>query len=171
LLANWNQKSGKLLVGGEHNFIKLWDLSREMSEQEINTGTFSPITSLSSALESDGKLRVASFSDGSVKLFDLRVNSSHESNSQVVRHWSEHKKCVINTHLSKDERFIVSADADCQIKFWDLRSSISFKTFSSNVGDLSCFSVHDFAPIVVCGSKKQKIQLLDTEGNELSVVR
>ena len=169
LLANWNQKSGKLMVGGEQNFVKLWDLSREISEQEINTGTFSPITSISSALEGDGKLRVASFADGSIKLFDVRV-SSNESNS-VARQWSEHKKQVVNTHFSKDERFIVSADSDCHVKFWDLRSSISFKTFTSNIGELSCFAAHDFAPIVVCGSKKQRIQVLDTEGNELSVVR
>ena len=168
MVSDWNQFSGTLMVGGDTGQVRLWDLEEEKLVQEFLTP--SSVTNICSGLNSTGKLRLLTLSDGSVRVIDWR-EAQRSFSSKRGHLWSEHKKCIRSAHLSMDQKTIVAADIDGLIKIFDVRSSVSVKTLKPKLKEFSCMTVHDFAPVIACGSRNQKIVVIDTEGNELSVIR
>ena len=100
MLIDWQQESSLLHIAGDSRFIGIWDLSRELKIADLATTSSSgPLTSTSAASTSSGSGQgsamsssgqgsslttalcsrehqvAAGFTDGSVKLYDVRTPS------------------------------------------------------------------------------------------------
>lgn len=72
LVLCWEQEQKRLVAGGEHRFIRLWDANKEMKIRDIVTGT-EAITSLGT---DNDHVICAGCKDGAVRLFDDRQKST-----------------------------------------------------------------------------------------------
>ncbi|CAG0896489.1 unnamed protein product [Cyprideis torosa] len=95
LVMNWCQDTQQLCVSGDVRLIRVWDCNRETKLQDIPTGSEGYVTTLSR--QSGDPLLVAGCSDGSVRLFDLRV----PSNEARIMTWREHSSYVIGANLHR----------------------------------------------------------------------
>jgi regulatory associated protein of mTOR len=97
LITNWKQNGGHLLVGGDSRIIRVWDAHTEAQLvvctshiqfasfvdsflQDMETDSNSPVTAMSSE-EGVSKVFLASFADGTIKVFDRRM----EEEDAIVR--------------------------------------------------------------------------------------
>lgn len=101
------------------------------------------VTSLTSD-QVEGNTLVAGFDDGTVRVYDQRVDPY----SAMVKCWSEHTTNVTNVHLQRGgQRELVSASRDGQVKLWDLRMTPSLRTIAATRDTLRNLSVHEHAPV------------------------
>ncbi|KAI5124927.1 hypothetical protein M0805_007354 [Coniferiporia weirii] len=142
LVLDWQQSQGIILAGGDSRTIRLWDAHREVATscQEISTQSESPVTSLSTDPNSPS-LFFASFGDGSIQLFDKRVDEE----DAVVRSYREHSTWVQGVRWQKGAaRDFVSASADGEVKLWDMRrAKSSIAGWMLCPDGLSAFDVHE----------------------------
>ena len=88
LVMGWQQSSGTLVVGGNSNTLRLWDLGREQCVRVFNTGFDTCTTAIASRavstdMNSEGNTgdknlswTFAGFADGSIAVFDERAPGS-----------------------------------------------------------------------------------------------
>jgi regulator-associated protein of mTOR len=111
LILDWKQSgSGSLLVGGDSRIVRLWDAGTETQVmvspdrpkyrrigpdcviiKDLDTNSDAPVTSLVSD-NASGSTFVAGFADGTVKVFDRRL----EGEDAVVRSYNAHSSWVQN---------------------------------------------------------------------------
>eukprot|EP01087_Luapelamoeba_hula_P022195 TRINITY_DN7897_c0_g1_i1.p1 TRINITY_DN7897_c0_g1~~TRINITY_DN7897_c0_g1_i1.p1 ORF type:complete len:1276 (+),score=189.83 TRINITY_DN7897_c0_g1_i1:564-4391(+) len=166
MITNWQQQHGLLMTSGDVGIVRVWDMERELAIQDIITGSDSCVTSLASQA-GKGHLLVAGCGDGSVRLFDIRTPPKYTS----VITYSEHKKWVVGIAMTYLDCQIISGSLNGEVKFWDVRKTISYKTLNSRITDTTAFSVHPFLPILAVGSQQQKIQVVDFDGHDLNQIR
>lgn len=120
LILDWQQYSGQLLATGNCDRIRSWDVHAEKFGHEMATDSEACVTTLTTAwnndLFQDGKamsgsygagpnLLVAGFSNGSLKVFDTRMQapvvdvhgSSSRGRRQRSTHFKEHGSWVVAT--------------------------------------------------------------------------
>jgi len=166
---DWQQSNGLLMTSGEVPFIRIWDIERELSIQDISTGSNSPVTSLTNDKSSDGRTIVAGFGDGSIRTFDSRLPHHRFSPSAT---FSEHDSWIVNASVPKNDYKIISGGNAGDAKFWDPRNSkCSTNTLRVFTTSMSALSIHDYAPLLACGSPYQKIKVVNFQGEELSMIR
>ncbi|KAF6748431.1 hypothetical protein DFP72DRAFT_576071 [Ephemerocybe angulata] len=145
MVIDWRQNAGTLLVGGDSRVIKVWDAQTETQGLDIDTGSESPVTSICSDHQSNQTF-IASFADGTVKVFDRRL----EEEDAMVRMYSEHASSVQNArwHPMYSGKFM-SASVDGEVKIWDLRGAdqSSETLFRNDKYGLAQFDVHPTASV------------------------
>lgn len=62
---------------------------------------------------------------------------------------------------------IVTGNVRGLVKFWDLRSMRTFKTFEVHKSPLTALAVHSCAPVIATGSHAQFIKILTLGGDQL----
>lgn len=122
LILDWQQSPGIILAAGDSRVIRAWDAHREYSLfvsllrwaspqlitfiaiQELETQSNSPVTSICS--DPDSSVFMAGFGDGTVKVFDRRLNED----DAITRVFRGHTSWVQNVRWQKGiHRDIMSA--------------------------------------------------------------
>ncbi|TEB32325.1 hypothetical protein FA13DRAFT_1662659 [Coprinellus micaceus] len=171
MVIDWRQAAGTLLVGGDSRVIKVWDAQTETQGLDLETNSESPVTAICSDHISNQTF-IASFADGTVKVFDRRL----EEEDAIVRSYSEHGNSVQNVrwHPRYGSRFL-SASTDGEVKVWDLRGpDQSTETmFHGDKYGLSHFDVHPTTCVFVKSSaimpsrwKTQRVSVFHTDKGE-----
>jgi len=165
MVVDWQQESGKLLVAGDVSFVRVWDAERELSIQDIPTECPVGVTGIAS--QQQGRIFATGCQDGSVRLFDLRVQNKYGH----VATFSDHKTWVINVAMPKvRDSMVVSCTTSGEVKFWQAGYATPILGVANNDAT-TALAVHDFAPILATGSQSQKIRLINFNGEELSMIR
>eukprot|EP01116_Phalansterium_solitarium_P015860 TRINITY_DN354_c0_g2_i1.p1 TRINITY_DN354_c0_g2~~TRINITY_DN354_c0_g2_i1.p1 ORF type:complete len:1471 (+),score=651.08 TRINITY_DN354_c0_g2_i1:184-4596(+) len=168
LVVDWQPKRAQLMAAGDADIIRVWDLVRELRVQDMPTGSDSAVTSLAHSKDGAGLL-VAGCADGSVRVFDPRS----PSRSSPVCTFAEHQKdWIVNVQCPKSsgDKIISGSLSGC-IKFWDVRKCASFRTMIHSKMTMTAMAVHDYAPLLACGTQNQKIKVYDFAGELLSLIR
>lgn len=193
MVFSWLQHTGNLVVGGNSNSIRVWDMEREQCVRAFSTGldtcttalashsvnnidftNSSPVGGTSTNALSPGSFRqpgaltpvtwsFAGFADGSIGIFDERVNTL----GGRVHLTRDHSAWIVSAHLRPDIPEVITASVRGSVKFWDLRSMRTFKTFEVFKSPLTALSVHNSAPIMATGSHAQFIKILTLNGDQL----
>lgn len=194
MVFSWLQHTGNLVVGGNSNSIRVWDMEREQCVRAFSTGldtcttalashsvnnidfnNSSPVGGISSNTVSPGgscrqpgastplTWSFAGFADGSIGIFDERVNTL----GGRVHLTRDHSAWIVSAHLRPDIPEVITASVRGSVKFWDLRSMRTFKTFEVFKSPLTALSVHNSAPIMATGSHAQFIKILTLNGDQL----
>ena len=177
ILTNFHQDS-HLVSGGNLPFVRIWDIEREYSIEDIKTGTNIAVTSLATGkTEGNCNLFVTGFANGVIRVFDKRVS---EKDSTVIsftprlKSWPEHSQSIISLSIPDHQNTIVSGSSDGFVKFWDLRNTTtesSFNSFDTRTNAMSSFAVHNYAPLFACGFRSQKIEVFNFDGQSQSLIK
>lgn len=171
LILEWQNNHDSMLASGNVGVIRQWDLNRELTSQDMVTGTESPVTCLTSDKHASGKLVYAGFADGMVRLYDTRVQGS-----QLVSTYAELKGSpVVSVSLPQwSGSTLITGNTSGLIKLWDCTTSaaaISISTSGSSNALMQALTVHEQAPIIAAGSTDQRIKIMSRLGEEISLVR
>ncbi|CCE65564.1 hypothetical protein TPHA_0L02130 [Tetrapisispora phaffii CBS 4417] len=175
LLTEWQQSKGSLLVTGDVKVIRVWDAHSESIEVDIPVKTSSLVTSITSD-QLAGDTVVCGFSDGSIRVYDRRLNSR----DAMVRLWRSNegkKHYPINyVHLQRGGfRELASGTTDGTVELWDIRNQdpiTSFNIGSSNqssesrISTMTKMQLHEHGPILATGTKQ--VSIWTTAGDLLS---
>ncbi|KAM6498755.1 hypothetical protein JOM56_006703 [Amanita muscaria] len=145
LVMDWKQAAGTLLVGGDSRVIKAWDAQTETQGLDLETNSDSPVTAISSDPGSSQTF-LAGFADGTVKMFDRRLEED-----SIVRSYFEHTSWVQNVrwHPTFGAHYL-SASLDGQVKLFDIRAAETpIHTWNPLPpgATLSTFDVHSLTPV------------------------
>jgi len=143
MVMDWKQTAGVLLVGGDSKVIKVWDAQTETQNPDIETNTDSPLTSIISD-PSSSQTFVASFADGSIKVFDRRLEEH-----PVVRSFRDSTSWIQNVrwHPVLAGQFL-SGSRDGQVKLFDMRTSdMATRTWDVHADGLASFDVHPLSAV------------------------
>lgn len=174
LVMSWQQSSGTLVVGGNSNTLRLWDLGREQCVRVFSTGFDTCTTALASravSAEAHGggssghknlSWTFAGFADGSIAVFDERAPGTG-----CVSSAREHSAWVVSAHFRPDVPEIITGSVRGTVKFWDLRTMRSVKTLEVHKSPLTALAVHPCVPILATGSHAQFIKILTLGGEQL----
>ena len=176
VVLSWQQSSGTLVVGGNSNTLRLWDLGREQCVRVFSTGLDTCTTALASRTVSTGGMSsepstaeernlswtFAGFADGSIGVFDERVHGSGR-----VASAREHSAWIVGAQFRPDIPQIITGSVRGSVKFWDLRTMRSVKTLEVHKSPLTALAVHNCAPIMATGSHAQFIKVLTLGGDQL----
>ncbi|KIY50498.1 hypothetical protein FISHEDRAFT_39035, partial [Fistulina hepatica ATCC 64428] len=151
VITDWNQTTGVLLVGGDAQTVKVWDAQTETSVVDLDTNAEAPLTSMVTDY-STGQTFIAGFADGSIRLFDRRLEDAEEDG--VVRTYKNHTSWIQNVrwHPQFSGQFI-SASLDGEVKLWDIRGRDSpVGIWDVHPAGLSAFDVHPLTPVFAASS-------------------
>ncbi|CAH8861747.1 unnamed protein product [Trichobilharzia szidati] len=81
VVVHWNQQANQLSVSGDTRTIRIWDCYCESRLRDLNTGADTSVTCLTQS--GDNHLIAAGFNDGGVRVWDLRVPSSHNNDNLI----------------------------------------------------------------------------------------
>jgi hypothetical protein len=184
-VLSWQQTAGTLVVGGNSSTIRVWDLGREQNVRTFYTGHETCVTALATTTVSnrfsssiltpasctlqpdiDGTpvtWTFAGFADGSIAVFDERVNT----NGGRVHFSHTHSNWVSHCYLRADVPEVVIGSVRGAVKFWDLRTQRTYKTLEVQKSALTALAVHPCAPIMATGSHAQFIKILTLSGEQI----
>ncbi|PFH49822.1 hypothetical protein AMATHDRAFT_178237 [Amanita thiersii Skay4041] len=145
MVMDWKQAAGTLLVGGDSRVIKAWDAQTETQGLDLETATDSPVTTLASD-PGPSQTFLAGFADGTVKLFDRRLEDD-----SIVRSYSEHTSWIQNVrwHPTLSGQYL-SASLEGQVKLFDIRgsgSAVHTWDLLPTGTSMSTFDVHPLSPV------------------------
>lgn len=173
LISEWQQSRGALLVSGDVKIIRVWDAPRELCVADIPARSSSSITSLTSD-QVAGNIFVAGFDDGSLRLYDRRL----DYRESMVKVWQDGRGgaknigrgSIRNVCMQRGGfRELVSGSSDGFINLWDIRKSEPALTFETGDRSIRCLDVHEHAPIITTGFKSTNIWT--TLGDLISVLK
>jgi len=170
LVLEWQKKKDQLIAGGNSEILKVWDLNKELSIQEIPTEASSCVTALTSD-HNEGNLVVAGCADGSIRAFDKRISSKYSLVSSII---DGHKGWIVNAFLPKClNHQIICGSQHGEVKIWDLRHTKqpSKSIIAHTNPTMFAFAVHNWAPIFAIGTQDQRIRVLNFNGDEISLIR
>eukprot|EP01119_Soliformovum_irregulare_P024456 TRINITY_DN876_c0_g1_i1.p1 TRINITY_DN876_c0_g1~~TRINITY_DN876_c0_g1_i1.p1 ORF type:complete len:1236 (+),score=415.18 TRINITY_DN876_c0_g1_i1:59-3766(+) len=170
LVMNWQQEFGLLTTSGagDPNLVRIWDLQQEVSIQSFQLPSDNIATAMSSGVEGSRTL-VVGCSDGTILTFDRRSSGK----MSPVSVFKEHTGWVVNVKVPKsDGKTMISGTVNGTIKTWDLGLNQSIRTIPVyNKGVMTSFDVHDWVPVISCGSQNQKIKVVNMDGEDISLIR
>lgn len=173
LISEWQQSRGSLLVSGDVKIIRVWDAPRELCISDIPARSSSSITSLTSD-QVAGDIFVAGFDDGSLRVYDRRL----DSRESMVKIWQNGRGgaknigrgSIRNVRMQRGGfRELVSGSSDGFINLWDIRSSLPVSTFNGTEKSIRSIDVHEHAPIITTGSKA--VNIWTTSGDIVATLR
>jgi len=190
LILEWQQHNGHLVAAGNSRSIHCWDMAAEKSKCYFDTGIEEAcVTSMASPWsmrDSAGATAsgvmgadplVAGFSDGSMKVYDVRVGGPVQSLGRARRqrttHYTEHKSWIVSTAFTQfnSRPEIVTGGIVGDVKVWDLRQSTSLITYTMQRTPMTTLSFHKKIPVVASGSYAQFVKLMSLDGDSLQVIR
>jgi transcription initiation factor TFIID subunit 5 len=93
-----------------------------------------------SVVSDDGRLVAASFTNSSLKLWDLsqqeRMQEAVDRNEPPYFELRGHSAAIYGLDFSPDNRFLLSSSADCSIRLWLLQNELNY--------DLVAYKGHNF---------------------------
>ena len=189
LILEWQNWSNQLITAGSSSIMRRWDLETNQCNANCETLSEACLTSLATMYDDDDNLWgggsdgsggiggggngdacfnpnvvLGGYGDGSLRLFDLRTNN-------CILSFFEHNSWVVNTSFLKTRGEIVSSSVSGDLKFWDLRSHTSLRTFSVQRSPMTAMACHDTLPLMSTGSHAQFIKILSLEGQMINVIR
>lgn len=194
LVCEWQPFNGTLLTGGNSDFVTCWDVQSEKRFLQLETNSDACITTMSTAWDYDALGRgpnpqghrglgrdviLTGFSNGSMKIFDLRASQSvtdittSRPNRSRITGYAEHKHWIVNcafTGYGGRYEFISGTTAG-EIKAWDLRMSKSTRTFEAHRSGMTTLAVHSKVPLVATGTSSQFIKIFSPDGDMLQAFR
>lgn len=180
LVLDWQQETGHLLAAGPVDTIRVWDVEREICVLDLPVDSASYVSSLCSM--EHGSVVFAGCGDGLVRMFDLRTNLSS------IHTVSRHPGAVINVHVQRwapdSDGDLISGGSNGDIHVSDTRMLGSRLGSSLGIGvqhqpasvvkclfaferpgiALDALAVHNHAPLVASGSRKQVVRVADFKG-------
>ena len=66
---------------------------------------------------------------------------------------------------------MVSGSVTADVRFWDLRRSTSVHAMQAHRGHMTALAVHDFAPLVATGTRRQLARLYTNSGDPITEIR
>lgn len=214
LICEWQQTTGTLISGGNSSHLRCWDMTAEKCSTAIDIESNSCITALTTAWDEDNattiqnngfrgtgpEIIVAGLSDGTLKLFDIRMPKSGAAltaaataNSGNARGkgrgasgnrrriaslnnktFSEHGSWIVDVSFTSygNQNEILSGSVAGDIRTWDIRmSSRSLRAIEVQRSPMTALSVHKKIPIAATGSRAQFIKIVTLEGETLQVAR
>jgi regulator-associated protein of mTOR len=195
-------------IGGNSRYLRCWDMTAEKCSNtiEIETGD-SCITALTTAWDEDNattiqsngfrgtgpEIIVAGLSDGTLKLFDIRMPksgatmaaatmSNNKGRGRIAsgsrrrlislnnKTFSEHGSWIVDVSFTSygNQNEILSGCVAGDIRAWDIRmSSRSLRAIEVQRSPMTALSVHKKIPIAATGSHAQFIKILTLEGETL----
>ena len=145
----WEQCQQRLVAGGEHRFVRLWDANRETKIRDIVTGMadYAAVTSLASDYH---HLICVGGEDGSVRLFDDRQKSN------AAQIYSDRNSPIVNAMIwpggggggggglgSADNAIhLVSGNRSGDICWYDRRSPKAIR-IESNAAPMTAMDFHE----------------------------
>lgn len=169
-VVDWQQQSGCLFASGEVSSIMAWDLDKEQLVSNIPSSSDCSISALSASHIHGGQF-VGGFSDGFVRLYDIRTPEMLVS---ATRPHTQRLERVVGIAFQPglEPGKIVSASQAGDIQFLDLRRlQDTYLTIDAHRGSLTALAVHRHAPIIASGSAKQLIKIFNLEGEQLGSIR
>jgi len=183
LLLSWHQSTGTLIAGGNSSTVRIWDLGKEQCVRVFDTGCRTCLTALATTVggaapgpmsypsgDSTGasgsgsqSWTFAGFADGSIAVFDERV----QSNGGRVHQARDHSAWVVSAHMRPDAHEVITSSVRGSVKFWDIRALRTYKTLDVQKSALTSMSVHNCAPVIATGSHAQFIKILTFGGEQL----
>lgn len=94
------------LVAGDVSFVRVWDAERELSIQDIPTECPVGVTSIASH---QGKVFATGCQDGSVRLFDVRVQSKYS----LVSTYNDLKNWIVGVAMPKVRDNVCPHNRNC----------------------------------------------------------
>ncbi|KAK8447188.1 hypothetical protein SEVIR_8G015500v4 [Setaria viridis] len=170
IVIDWQQQSGYLYASGDMSSILIWDLDKEQLLNTIQSSGDSAISALSASQVRSGHF-AAGFTDGSVRIFDVR---SPDRLIYMARPHAPRTEKVVGIGFQPgfDPYKIVSASQAGDIQFLDVRRAAEpYLTIEAHRGSLTALAVHRHAPVVASGSAKQMIKVFSLEGEQLTIIR
>jgi len=110
------------VTGAESRYISLWDAKTELRKNDLYTSTDAPVTSIAYGPSHFGLL-CAGFTDGSVRVFDVR---SPESRAMVFEGLGGN---ILDCKLKGDHQrpLLIAGDSNGVIQFHELRMGSSHR--------------------------------------------
>ncbi|KAG2387137.1 hypothetical protein C9374_002172 [Naegleria lovaniensis] len=171
ILTEWQQHNGTLFVTGDIEKVKIWDVEKELCVQNLQLD--SPVTSITSD-PNNGFLFATGCTNGKILIFDKRESSSSPILShQLISHYEEcHKNWVVSTKIQNVNSYqVISGCANGDIMFWDTRvTNKCVKQFNAHKGSMTALAIHNYAPVLACGSNNQFIKVFNTSAETLSMI-
>jgi WD40 repeat protein len=197
LITEWQQCSGRLLTGGNTNIIRCWDLESEKCRTKIETDNVSAcLTTFETAWDyvhggggAEGysgigpDIVLGGYSDGIIKVFDLRAYNEQEGTTPTRRRFyrrqkelelSEHTQWIVNICFMNcgSNYEVVSGSTLGDVKFWDLRNLRSpIDTQEVQRTEMTAFVGHPRLPLLATGSHANFIKLFTPDGDVFQVIR
>lgn len=161
----WTVKGDKIVVWQntprgetETNNFKSYDPdgkplnSLDLKERKVLCCTFSV----------DGEMAALGFADGSVQLWDMKKNE------RVGGDWAAFNKDLGDMAITPDRKKVIAADAECNVKIYDIAEKKVLKTFQAHKAGLNGVMVSPNGNRFATISDNGEVKLWDTdEGKEL----
>ncbi|XP_017218499.1 regulatory-associated protein of TOR 1 isoform X2 [Daucus carota subsp. sativus] len=166
-VVKWQQQSGILYASGKLSSIAVWDLDKEQRINSIPLQSECSVSAMSASLI-HGREFAAGFTDGSVRLFDIRTPDMLVCATQL------HTQKVVGMGFQPglDPAKIVSASHAGDIQFLDFRHHRdAYLTIHAHRGSLAALAVHRHAPLIASGSAKQRIKVFNMDGEQLGTIQ
>ncbi|KAJ2417118.1 Target of rapamycin complex 1 subunit kog1 [Coemansia sp. IMI 209128] len=167
LATAWNQRSGVLFAGGNDKEIRIWDITAEMCIEEITVAPLGGVTCVSHDGVS-GNIFATGSTAGVVRVMDRRM----DARTSPVANWREHAPSSIrNVVMRPGHMEVVSAAANGEVKYWDLRHREPMYTLDgTHTGQsLRHMLAHEHAPVTLTASEAT-VKLWNQRGNNIGVV-
>lgn len=184
--CQWLPSRAHLAVGGGRcPYIRLWDVQRQqcIASHEFNTGARHPdgssahpghVTTMSSAWPGTHIIMVGT-SRGAIQVLDTRMGSGTRRDAgAVVLTLHEHKKWVVNVAQARSGAAyaLISGSVAGDVRFWDLRRTASVHALVAySKGQMTSLALHDFAPLMATGSKRQQVNVFTNSGDAMAELR
>ncbi|XP_066908393.1 regulatory-associated protein of mTOR isoform X2 [Halyomorpha halys] len=161
---NWDQQRQEFIVGGNSQFLRVWDAERELMTADIPTGADSCVSSISLD-PTGGMLMCIGCGDGTVRIYDRRL-SPHEARIMTFR---EHTAWVVNACLINNKE-IISGSTNGDVRSYHLSNHDSqFVCQIPNQG-LKALAVHSLADVMACGAMSQ-IHMYRRNGISMNILK
>eukprot|EP01125_Pyxidicula_operculata_P020493 TRINITY_DN758_c0_g1_i3.p3 TRINITY_DN758_c0_g1~~TRINITY_DN758_c0_g1_i3.p3 ORF type:complete len:296 (+),score=69.60 TRINITY_DN758_c0_g1_i3:243-1130(+) len=176
MVLDWQLNDQSIVASGNTDVVKVWDVNKELSVQDMPTNCHSCITTIRSDKSKNGKMVIAGTAEGSVLLFDRRkpkgnvlcFDESSSSNN------NNNKGIIISTFLSTSNEYqLISGSSFGEIKFWDVRNQkASVSTIAGHQQPtVGAIAIHDFAPLIAVGTIDRSIKVFNFSGEKLSMIK
>ncbi|CAH1390367.1 unnamed protein product [Nezara viridula] len=163
-LMNWDQERQEFIVGGNSQFLRIWDAERELMTADIPTSSDSYVSSISLD-PTGGMLMCIGCGDGTVRIFDRRL-PPNEARIMIYR---EHTAWVVNASFI-DNNQIISGSTNGDVRSYLLSHHHSQVVCQIQNQGMKALAVHSQADIMACGAMSQ-IHMYRRNGNHVNTLR
>ncbi|KAJ5079020.1 regulatory-associated protein of mtor [Anaeramoeba ignava] len=163
---DWNPNNGIVSGFGANRMIRLWNVETENQLQTLPTNSERGL----SCLNHDPKILIFYLVDlimEKLLVYDIRVKPA----MSLVQCLTEHKNQIINFKKQFDsEEVLISGSVQGDVKFWDLRKPYALKTLTPYQGLMTALEIHDYCPLIACGSNNHSVKIFNTNGDLLNII-